>query len=993
MRVLRGFSDELRAQADIVRIVSDYVSLKKRGANYLACCPFHHEKTPSFNVNPARQIFKCFGCLEENELIWTKHGLKPIGEIKAGDFVLDKQGHWREVIKVICRSSDLLLGISTEAFRYDPLWLTPDHICIYVKREDLVAAVPYIGQTSDREVSFSGHQKYTSGVWRYQDKIHLTEVAAESLQVGDYLVFPVIPEEERTVCPLRGSGVINPSENQVGGLCVAELPVRERTARLYGLWLAGGSVGGGFVRFTFHRDAKDTLAAEVISILKDEFGLSAKIYESAEKPNTCEVNCSKTDLALQLTYWFGRGAQYKRLPAAALFWPSSIQKALLSGYCDGDGNREGLSVSISRELSYGLFALAIQARENIFLSRKARKDGYTDKTGLNHKEHWQLYPRRLESLKGFYETVEGTTYYFTPIKAIERSTGSRRVVDITVSGTSSFTTKLATVHNCGKGGDVFTFVREIESCSFPEAVRIIADKCGVALPAIESSPELAERDRLREELLQLNQWATEFFERNLTETAEGRQALDYLAERGINEQTQRLFRLGYAPNSRDALSNYLRSRGASRTQIERSGLVTLKEGTAHFYDRFRGRLMFPICDSQGRIVAFGGRILGEGEPKYLNSPETALYTKGQHLFGLNYAREAIRRRGFAILVEGYMDFLLPYQAGVRNLVASLGTALTEYQVRLLGRYTRKIVVNFDPDSAGVAATKRSLEALLGEGFKVNVLTLPDNLDPDQYIRARGAESYLKLLKSSQSFLDYIVAQAISEHDQTSPAGKVETLNAILPYLKLVKDRLERAEHFERIADRLKIDSRLIREEFKRAVEGRQEQLSERAVAASLAIKPAEKKLLEILLNQPTVRRRLISEIEEEDYQALRTAKLFRLLIQLERQGLEPSYAALSQELNDEDLVQDLLPQLLIGAGEVGELDQELQQRWQREAYESLYGLRLDKLVQQQAALQMEINQAQRLGDLRRASELTAQKFELAKKEKALVQMTMKMSLD
>ncbi len=992
MRVPRGFSDELRAQADIVRVISDYVSLKKRGANYLACCPFHHEKTPSFNVNPARQIFKCFGCLEENELIWTQHGLRPIGEIKVGDFVLDKHGHWREVINVIYRSSDSLLGISTEAFRYDPLWLTPDHICIYVKQGDLVAAVPYIGQASDGEGSFSGRPKHAPGIGRYQDMLHLTEGAAESLRVGDYLLFPVIPEVERTLCPLRESSRVSPRENRVSGLRVAELPVLERTARLYGLWLAEGSADCESVRFTFHRNAKDTLAAEVISILKDEFGLSARIYEDTEKPNTCEVNCSEADLAWQLTYWFGRGA-HKRLPAAALFWPSSVQKALLSGYRDGGGNQESLSVSISRQLSYGLFALAIQAGENIFLSRKTRKDGYTDKTGLNHKQHWQLYPRPVESLKGFYETVDGTTYYFTPIKAIERSSGSRRVVDITVSGTSSFTTKLATVHNCGKGGDVFTFVREIESCSFPEAVRIIADKCGVALPAMDSSHELAERDRWREELLQLNQWATEFFERKLTETAEGKQALDYLAERGIAEQTQRLFRLGYAPNGWNALSDYLRSRGASRAQIERSGLVTLKEGSTHFYDRFRGRLMFPICDSQGRIVAFGGRLLGEGEPKYLNSPETALYTKGQHLFGLNYAREAIRQRGFAILVEGYMDLLLPYQAGIRNLVASLGTALTQHQVRLLGRYTRKIVVNFDPDSAGVAATKRSLEALLGEGFKVNVLTLPDNLDPDQYIRARGAESYLRLLKSSQSFLDYIVTQAISEHDQASPAGKVETLNAILPYLKLVKDRLERAEHFERIADRLKIDSRLIREEFKRAVEGRQEQLSEQAVAASLAIKPAEKKLLEILLNQPTVRRRLISEIEEEDYQALRTAKLFRLLIQLERQGLEPSYAALSRELDDEDLVQDLLPQLLIGAGERGELDKELQQQWQREAYESLYALRVDKLVQQQAALQMEINQAQRLGDLRRAGELTAQKFELAKKERALAQMTMKMSLD
>src|SRR5262249_45789407 len=617
MRIPRGFSDELRNQADIVRIVSDYVSLKKKGRDWAACCPFHNEKTPSFYVSQSKQIYKCFGCLEENELIWTKHGLKPIGEIRIGDFVLDKHGRWKEVINVIYKSSDSLLGVSTGAFRYDPLWLTPDHICIYAKQEDVVSAVPYIYQTSDRELKFDGKQKHTNRIWKYRNALHLTEGAAADLHTGDYLVFPVIPEEERGGWRFSASGVINPRENRVNGVRVKELPVNERAARLYGLWLAEG-----------------------------------------------EVNCSKTDLALQLTHWFRRGAQCKRIPADALYWPVPIQKALLSGYRDGDGDKMGLSASISRELSYGLFALAIQAGENISLSRK---DGYIDKRGLKHKERWELYPRQLESLKGFYETVDGTTYYFTPVKAIEHSEAPRRVVDITVNETSSFTTKLATVHNCGKGGSVFDFVMEIEGCSFPEAIRIVADKTGVTVPVeTDNTREYEEREGQRAELTQLNQWATEFFEQNLTETPEGRRAIEYLNARGLSEETRKTFRLGYAPNSYDAMGGYLRSRGASKNQIERSGLVTLKE-SGGFYDRFRGRLMFPICDTQGRIIAFGGRVLGDGEPKYLNSPETALYTKGLHLFGLSQARESIRHRGYAILVEGYMDFLIPFQAGVRNL--------------------------------------------------------------------------------------------------------------------------------------------------------------------------------------------------------------------------------------------------------------------------------------------------------------------------------------
>jgi len=536
---------------------------------------------------------------------------------------------------------------------------------------------------------------------------------------------------------------------------------------------------------------------------------------------------------------------------------------------------------------------------------------------------------------------------------------------------------------CGKGGDVITFVMEIEGAPFPEAVKTVAEKCGIPVPAVaEDQKNYEERDRLRADLLQLNSWATEFFEQNLTETAEGRRALVYLDGRGVTEATRKQFRLGYAPNSWDAMSSYLTSRGASRAQIERSGLVTLKDAGG-FYDRFRGRLMFPISDTQGRVVAFGGRILGEGEPKYLNSPETPLYTKGQHLFGLYYSRDSIRNRDYGILVEGYLDFLIPFQEGVRNLVASLGTALTEHQVRLLGRYTRRIVVNFDPDSAGQAATRRSLEMLLAEGFRVNVLALPDNLDPDEFIRERGADGYLRLLKNSQPFLDYIVDQAVNANDQSRPTGKVETINAILPYLKLVKDRIERAEQFERIADRLKIDSKLIRQEFKKAVETRQEKVSTRAVTATVAVKAAERTLLQILLNCPPVRQQMSLKMAEEDYSGLRTEKLFRLIFEFERRQVEMSYPALSARLDDQELAQDLLPQLMIGDRDFESPDQDTLTKAGREAAESLYTLRCEKLAEKRAALQFEIKEALARNDTSRTNELMMLSRDLAKQEAEL----------
>ena len=542
---------------------------------------------------------------------------------------------------------------------------------------------------------------------------------------------------------------------------------------------------------------------------------------------------------------------------------------------------------------------------------------------------------------------------------------------------------------CGKAGSVFNFVMEIEGCSFPEAIKIVADKSGISVPVADNDPrEYEERDRQRAELLRLNGWAVEFFEQSLMETDEGRRAQEYLAGRGIDDATRKNFRLGYAPDSWEALGNYLKSRGATRDQIERSGLVNLRDAGG-FYDKFRGRLMFPISDTQGRVVAFGGRILGAGEPKYLNSPETSLYTKGQHLFGLSHSRDAIRKRGYAILVEGYLDFLVPFQHGVQNLVASLGTALTESQVRLLGRYARKIIVNFDPDAAGQAATKRSLETLLTEGFKVNVLTLPDNLDPDEFIRDQrpnyGADGYLKLLKSSQPFLDYIVDTAVAGHDQSRPAGKVDTINEILPYMKLVKDKIERAEHFAKIADRLKIDSQLLRDEFKKAADTRAERVSERAVMASIAIKHAERRLLEILLNNDAMRPRLIDLIFEDDYAGLRTAALFRVIIEFTRRGAELSHASLSDALDDDDLARDLLPELMLGAPE--EETGDAAESARRLVMESLHSLRCTQLSDKQAELQVEINQAQRANDQTRLGELTMKKFEIAKQERTLAQWT------
>lgn len=537
---------------------------------------------------------------------------------------------------------------------------------------------------------------------------------------------------------------------------------------------------------------------------------------------------------------------------------------------------------------------------------------------------------------------------------------------------------------CSVGGDVFGFIRRIENCDFWQAVRIVAEKMGVPIPEVEKVDD-RQLVQEREDLLQINAWATNFFQTQLFEGVEGKRALDYFEQRGITKESIELFRLGYAPDRWDALSSYLRAQGASQKQIERSGLVVLKEQGNGFYDRFRGRCIFPITDTQSRVIAFGGRILDSGEPKYLNSPETPIYTKGRNLFGLSYAKEAIRKQKFVILVEGYLDFVVPFQAGIQNIVASLGTALTEQQVKLLGRYleTPQIVVNFDPDNAGIAATKRSLEVLLEYGYKVNVLSLPDGEDPDTFIRKNGATQYRQLLKKSQPYIDYILTQAMREHDISRPAGKVETLNSILPFLSKMRDKIERATYAEQIADRLKIEGRVIREELKRAAIGKLPQLDLGKVAPAIRVLPAERQLLKVLFFNQSLRYSMLPLLKLELFKDLATESIFTALVSLIKSNKEVNFTTLCAEIEPNRLAQSekIISEIMVETDSLSNLSEENLISYAQEAFNALKRLQVE---QQLIRLQGEINEAQRDGNSNELTELSLKKFALAQEMRQLL---------
>jgi len=395
---------------------------------------------------------------------------------------------------------------------------------------------------------------------------------------------------------------------------------------------------------------------------------------------------------------------------------------------------------------------------------------------------------------------------------------------------------------CGVSGDVFSFVQKIENISFPEAVRAVAQKLGIALPKISfSSPAEANEARLRGVLLDIHERASAFFQECL-KRPEGARAREYLAGRGLTEEIIRAFRIGYAPDSGFLLKDRLKGEFGEEV-LRESGLFSWKQSDVEkhgppsdeakpeaggqkpaaalqaMYSKFRNRVMFPITNEGGRIIAFTGRTLSSDEkagPKYLNSPETAIYSKSRILFNLDQAKEAIRKLEYAILVEGQMDCISVYAAGFHNVIASSGTAFTELQAKLLGRFSKNVVVNFDPDTAGAKATERTLGLLVEEEFQIKVLTLEAGFDPDLYIRRKGKEAYGEALRHSQRYFDYLIERARAQFPIRSAEGKVKALNYLLQHIQRVPSRIVRDELAAEIAQKLGIDSTVLRQELKHA---------------------------------------------------------------------------------------------------------------------------------------------------------------------------------
>jgi DNA primase len=501
---------------------------------------------------------------------------------------------------------------------------------------------------------------------------------------------------------------------------------------------------------------------------------------------------------------------------------------------------------------------------------------------------------------------------------------------------------------CGVGGDVIKFLELQEKIGFQEAVRMLAQKVGVSLPETENTSDEARRDSvLRESLLKVHEIAAQYFTEGLAATAGGR-ARAQLADRGITAHTIERLGLGYAPPTREGLKTRLLAQGFAPPLLLQSGLLVQRE-SGEVVDRFRNRLIVPICRDTGSVIAFGGRQMDadQGGPKYLNSPETPIYSKSRTLYGLNLTKADIRTAGFAVLVEGYFDFAQLFQSQAAPAVASCGTALTPQQAQLLRRFTSKVVLSFDPDAAGLGAAARSCELLVGEGFDVNVVVLDKGDDPDTFIRRNGGDAYRAKLRTSRPYLEYLLDQAAEGVDFAQGEGRRQFLGKMLAVAARIPDIAARDQFGDRIAHKARITEDVVRAEIRKAAVQKRTAVTDRELPATGQLKHAERALIWSLIHNTEEALEALADLDPEDLEELAGRDILEMAqsLQKETPGLLPT--ALLQRLStvNAQLVTSIAATPIATAPPAGCIRAIKRLRWERE----------------RAAIQREIDRLQQLG--------------------------------
>ncbi|MDQ3221770.1 MAG: DNA primase, partial [Acidobacteriota bacterium] len=533
-----------------------------------------------------------------------------------------------------------------------------------------------------------------------------------------------------------------------------------------------------------------------------------------------------------------------------------------------------------------------------------------------------------------------------------------------------------------------------EGLSFPEAVKAVAERTGIPLPEPvddvnyqKNKKKKEAKKKIADQVIDLNRIALEFWEAELQKKyAKAKAAREYLETRGISEETQKAFHIGFSPDSWDSLLNLLKDKGAKDEIVEQSGLVSVKEEKDRVFDRFRGRIMFPILDLNGNPVAFGARAMGSDEPKYLNSPETPAYTKGRHLYGLFQGKNEIRLKKFVILVEGYLDLIALYQHGITNVVASLGTAFTSEQSKLLSRFAKKVVINYDGDTAGIEAARKAIEVLLPNNFDIKVFTLPDRADPDDYVRQYGSDEYNTQRGKARSYLQFVLDHALRQRNILNPRHQADALSEVLPVISAIRNPIEKRSSFDQSVSSLMIAKPQQTELWRSVkagslpIENILNKQIKRATQAKITV--AEQHLLELLVYDSELQEKILPQLEESDYETLATALVFRALFEINEKNLVISRENLLELAGDDETATDFVPLLLMT--EPRREPDEAIDSVLHEAENCVFTLRLMAISSRIAEISQEALHAEQSGQEILHNRLTFEQLELEKIKRELL---------
>ena len=584
-----------------------------------------------------------------------------------------------------------------------------------------------------------------------------------------------------------------------------------------------------------------------------------------------------------------------------------------------------------------------------------------------------LYPQQfIEELKQRADIVEVIQQYVSLKKSGAEYKGlcpfhNERTPSFSVNRDKGF----FHCHGCHAGGSVFKFIELHERVGFVDAVKLLAQRFGLALPELEDTDEQRASAAERETLLKIHEAAAKWFQEQLLSAA-GARIRQYIADRGINDATSDAQGLGFAPPGREGLKQALIKQGFSPGTLLKAGLLVQRDD-GQTIDRFRNRLMIPISRDTGSIIAFGGRALEKDQqPKYLNSPETPIYSKSRTLYGLHLSKTAIRQRGFVILVEGYFDFGQVYQAGF-PVVASCGTALTTQQAQQLRRFVSKVVLSYDPDAAGQGAAARSSELLVAEGFEVNVATLPAGADPDTFIQKNGALAYGERLKQSRPYLDYLLDRSAAGHNLNSDEGRVKFLADMLPVAARIPDPAMRDRFGDRLAFKARVTDEVVRAQIRKAAVQKQTAVPTRLSSSFGTVTKAEKGLIWWLVHEPGPALAALESLTPEDLAGLPSRSVLDLALELnENRGFSPS--VLLERLSTVEA------QLVTGIASEKEPHV-------NDAESCAQIIRRMRCEREHAAIQREIDHLQELGASEHSSRidaLWAQKHELLRRLEGLI---------